>query len=349
MKKLLGISLVAVLAVSPLMASAADVAPSTTIGANSTEAGLASDATGVITAGKGAYYAGKTITDKDKTSAASAAYVKGAYNDAISAVNKVSADATTALAGKQGTLTEAQLAAANSGITADKVSTYDGYATGKQDTLSATNKLDTAYVATGDNAQFVTATEKSTWSGKQDALSADQLAATNSGITAAKVTAYDGYAEGKQDTLSATNQLNTAYVATNDNAQFVTATEKSTWSGKQDALSADQLAATNSGITQAKREGYDAVVTASANYATRTGVSATVNAATGSVALTGSNALSVTGSASGSIDIMENWGDGDAQVKSIALKGGSISGSATTASGSISGIDVAVTDYTPGV
>lgn len=33
----------------------------------------------------------------------------------------------TALAGKQATLTEAQLAAANSGITATKVSTYDGY------------------------------------------------------------------------------------------------------------------------------------------------------------------------------------------------------------------------------
>ena len=285
MKKLLGISLVAVLAVSPLMASAADVAPSTTIGANSTEAGLTASDTdkGVIVAGKGAYYAGKTITDKDKTSAASAAYVKGAYNDAISAVNKVSADATSALAGKQATLTETQLAAANSGITAAKVSTYDGYA------------------------------------------------------------------EGKQDTLSATNQLNTAYVATNDNAQFVTATEKSTWSGKQDALDAAGLAAVGSGITQAKREGYDAVVTASANYATKTGVAATVNAATGSVALTGANALSVTGSASGTIDIMENWGDGDAQVKTIALKDGSISGSATTASGSISGIDVAVTNYTPGV
>ena len=39
-------------------------------------------------------------------------------------------------------------------------------------------------------------------SGKQDKLTADQLAAVNSGITKAKVTTYDGYATGKQDKLS---------------------------------------------------------------------------------------------------------------------------------------------------
>ncbi|MBQ8041722.1 MAG: hypothetical protein IJ273_00140, partial [Alphaproteobacteria bacterium] len=48
---------------------------------------------------------------------------------------------TTALSGKQATLTTAQLNAANSGITSAKVSTYDGYATtiaGKQDKKLAT-------------------------------------------------------------------------------------------------------------------------------------------------------------------------------------------------------------------
>ena len=59
-------------------------------------------------------------------------------------------------------LTADQLNAVNSGITAAKVSTYDGYAT--------------------------------TINGKQNKLSTTQLDAVNSGITAAKVSTYDGYA-----------------------------------------------------------------------------------------------------------------------------------------------------------
>lgn len=64
------------------------------------------------------------------------------------------------ISGKQDKLNDTQLAAVNSGITATKVGTYDGYATSKQD------KLSTA-----------------------------QLGAVNSGITAAKVGTYDGYAD----------------------------------------------------------------------------------------------------------------------------------------------------------
>lgn len=62
---------------------------------------------------------------------------------------------------KQNALTADQLAAANSGITATKVTTYDGYAT--------------------------------TLAGKQNTLTETQLNAVNSGITSAKVTTYDGY------------------------------------------------------------------------------------------------------------------------------------------------------------
>lgn len=67
------------------------------------------------------------------------------------------------ISGKQDKLSDTQLNAVNSGITADKVSTYDGYAT--------------------------------TIAGKQDKLSTAQLGAVNSGITAAKVGTYDGYAD----------------------------------------------------------------------------------------------------------------------------------------------------------
>lgn len=68
----------------------------------------------------------------------------------------------TSVTDKQDKLTTEQLNAVNSGITATKVGTYDGYAT--------------------------------TIAGKQDKLSTAQLGAVNSGITEAKVGTYDGYA-----------------------------------------------------------------------------------------------------------------------------------------------------------
>ena len=40
----------------------------------------------------------------------------------------------------------------------------------KQDAISASNKLDPAFIDTDNDAAFVTASEKSTWSAKQDAL-----------------------------------------------------------------------------------------------------------------------------------------------------------------------------------
>lgn len=84
----------------------------------------------------------------------------------------------TDISGKQDKLTANQLAAVNSGITATKVSTYDGYATNKQDSLNA-----------------------------------EQLLAVNSGITAEKVGIYDGYADGKQDTITSTNKLSADLVS----------------------------------------------------------------------------------------------------------------------------------------
>ena len=87
------------------------------------------------------------------------------------------------LDGKQDKLNDTQLAAVNSGITSDKVSTYDGYA---------------ALI-----------------NGKQGALNETQLNAVNSGITAAKVTKYDGYESsinGKQDKITASNKLSSSLV-----------------------------------------------------------------------------------------------------------------------------------------
>lgn len=82
------------------------------------------------------------------------------------------------LDGKQDKLSDVQLEAVNSGITSDKVSTYDGYA---------------ALI-----------------NGKQGALDETQLDAVNSGITTAKVAKYDGYESsinGKQDKITSANKL----------------------------------------------------------------------------------------------------------------------------------------------
>lgn len=90
---------------------------------------------------------------------------------------------------------------------------------------------------TGNANIHVTSSDKSNWNAKQSALSTDQIAATNSGITAAKVSSYD------------------THVADTD--IHVTVSDKSAWNGKQSALSTTQLSATNSGITSAKVSGYD--------------------------------------------------------------------------------------------
>ena len=76
---------------------------------------------------------------------------------------------------------------------------------------------------------------------KQDNLSTEQLAACDSGITSAKVSAYD------------------AHVANAD--IHVTAAQKTAWTAKQDALDDTQMAAVNSGITATKVAAYDAYAT----------------------------------------------------------------------------------------
>ncbi len=57
-----------------------------------------------------------------------------------------------------------------------------------------------------DAVRHITAAERTLWNGKQDALTAEQIMAVNSGINVTKVAQYDEYATNKQDTLvSGTN------------------------------------------------------------------------------------------------------------------------------------------------
>ena len=95
-----------------------------------------------------------------------------------------------------------------------------------QSEITSTNKLDADLVDDTNSAhKFVSATEKSTWNGKQAALTTAQLNAANSWITSAKVSTYDWYA--------------------------------TTIAWKQAALDSNQLAAVNSWITATKVGTYD--------------------------------------------------------------------------------------------
>ena len=128
----------------------------------------------------------------------------------------------------------------------------------KWDKLSETIDL-TPYLTKEDAAStYATIT---TVNGKQDALTAEQLAAVNSGITAEHVTTYDAYAaEISQAQADATKAENAAEVAqqTANLAGQEAAQALTQLAGKQATLTEPQLNAVNSGITSAKVAGYDA-------------------------------------------------------------------------------------------
>lgn len=63
----------------------------------------------------------------------------------------------------------------------------DALLAGLQTILSATNKLNPAYINYDSTHRAVSDTEKSTWNSKQNALSSTQLDAVNSGIDSTKV------------------------------------------------------------------------------------------------------------------------------------------------------------------
>ena len=78
---------------------------------------------------------------------------------------------------------------------------------------------------TSNNVAHCTQAEKNAWDAKQTALNADQLAAVNSGITAARVGVYDGYASqiaAKVDTADVEEMISSA-VADINTIEIVTA------------------------------------------------------------------------------------------------------------------------------
>ena len=304
MKKLLGISLFAVLAATPLMASAADTAP---VAIPEAKSGLAANGTNVVTATKGKYYAGETITDADKAAAASAAYVKGAYNAAISAVNKVAVTADSA------------------------VSTANNAANKNLTNLTATGKANVSAQGTYDaSTNYTAGTVGAAIKGKAD--SATTLAGY--GITDAYTkTEADGKfltehqditgkANTNLDNLTDTGKANVSAQGTyNASTNYTAGTVGAAIKAKADK----STTLAGYGITNA----YTKTETDNA-FATKTGVKATVDAATGSV-----NNVSL--AVSGSAPMFINWGDASADGD-LALASGS-------ATGNITGIDISVDSY----
>lgn len=76
----------------------------------------------------------------------------------------------------------------------------------KQDAITLSSKLSADLIETSTTKQFVSETEKGTWTGKQDAI-------------------------------TASNKLSATLIETSTTLQFVSNTEKSTWNNKQDAIS----------------------------------------------------------------------------------------------------------------
>ena len=126
---------------------------------------------------------------------------------------------------------------------------------GLQTEITSTNKLSADLVKDGTTNKVVTATEKSTWNGKQNAISDLSTIRSNAEAGAGAASTIAGYGDivthdasefltehqdisGKQDKIDSTHKLSSDLVDdTNKTHKFVTATEKSTWNGKQDAIS----------------------------------------------------------------------------------------------------------------
>lgn len=154
MKKLLSVSIMAMLAVSPMMANADPV--SNTHGPTHSETAN-SAASGVV-----APFASESITTDDQAGIASAAYVKGAYNAAIRAVNTVAADVASVSTNLDGTITNkinaaggAGIAAANGKVSIDLATSNSGLAfdgegdAGKLKVAITTNNVASGSLATG--------------------------------------------------------------------------------------------------------------------------------------------------------------------------------------------------------
>ena len=124
---------------------------------------------------------------------------------------------------------------------------------GLQSKIDADHKLSADLISDGTTNKVVTATEKSTWNGKQDVISDLSTIRANATAGAEAASTIAGYGDivthdadefltehqdisGKQDKITSTNKLSADLISEGTTNKLVSALEKSTWNNKQDAI-----------------------------------------------------------------------------------------------------------------
>ncbi|MBR5354582.1 MAG: hypothetical protein IK122_00460 [Alphaproteobacteria bacterium] len=341
MKKILGISLVAVLTAMPLIAGAAT--------GDAVNAAPTTDANGPTTVAP--KYATVADSAADATSLATATYVKGAYNAAIKAINTVDTNykaADTAINTKIGdtTLTTAsqtltgaieEIKTANATTAGDGLTKTDGEFDVNVDSatigLNSSNALEVVAggIDTTQLADGAVTTAKLDADAVTNAKLADNAVQTENivdgNVTAAKL------ASDSVTTVKIVDGNVTAAKLASDSVTTAKIVDGNVTKAKLAQGVQDSLALADSALQQS----------ALADYATKAQVTANIDAATASV--TGVT-LGVTGGVTGTVPAMVNWGDQTAG--SVDLANGAIA-SGATATGNITGIDVAApSSYQPG-
>ena|GEM_PF-2709544 len=304
MKKFLNISVIAALAILPMAANAAvgEIVPGAPTNITKVPVEQAAVQTADnVTAGDGPKYA-LALEGQNDGNVATAGYVKGAYNAAIRAINKVSETASGALtADGKATLTNKTIDANGTGnsITNLETDNFNSAALAtsagiKTDNTASDEKLVTEKaVATAING-MVTETGTQTLTNKNISGGTVQNAAISGG-TVSGATITGGTIDADSTTISnlETDNFKTGTVVNSIAADAANASENKLVTEKAVRTAIDGL---------------------SGNYATTTGAAATAAAAVNGATVTydlsglGVQTGAVTGTANAKITVMDTWG-----------------------------------------
>ena len=267
-----------------------------------------------------------------KDDVASAVSASGALSGYLTSANAAETYATqSSVAGKQDALTTTQLAAVNSGITSNKITTYDGYATtiaNKADASAlntANGKITALETTVGDSSSGLVAQVNTNTNAIGDSTSGLTKAVADATSTAN--TASTNATQAKQDAASALSGLD---------AKLDKTTASSTYLSKTDAQST-YLTKTSASSTYATKSALSTVET-TANNAASDASTAKTNAATAlSTANTASsNATSALNTANGhtsqisTLEMTVGVGSGANSVNSLVARMNSLQSSYAT-------------------
>ena len=124
---------------------------------------------------------------------------------------------------------------------------------GLQSKIDADHKLSADLISEGTTNKVVTATEKNTWTGKQEVISDLSTIRANATAGAEAASTIAGYGDivthdadefltehqdisGKQDKITSTNKLSADLISEGTTNKLVSASEKSAWNNKQDTI-----------------------------------------------------------------------------------------------------------------